>query len=105
MAADRVVGTATDAHEDFGVYAVSVEAALDSPVDEVCRTSPRIGRRYCQIRLSSFGRLRAAGFAVLATFDAPHFDIVLPDVSGLTVARLERCFDPPIPNPGRGAGS
>jgi hypothetical protein len=38
---------------------------------------------------------------VIATFDQPHFDVVLPDVSELTVARLDRCFDAPIPNPGR----
>lgn len=45
--------------------------------------------------------MRAAGFAVLATFERPHFDIVLPGVSEVTVARLDRCFDDPIPNPGR----
>ena len=69
-------------------------------VDELCRRSPRLGR-YGQVRLSTFGRLRTAGFAVIATFDQPHFDVVLPDVSELTVARLDRCFDAPIPNPGR----
>lgn len=69
------------------------------PVAEVCRTSPRLGR-YRQVRLSTFGRLRAAGFPVIPTFDAPHYTLALPDLSELTVARLVRCFDDPIPNPG-----
>jgi hypothetical protein len=37
----------------------------------------------------------------LATFDSPHFTVVLPDISELTVARLDRSFDGPIPNPAR----
>lgn len=40
-------------------------------------------------------------FALLATFDHPHFTLVLADLSELTLARLDRCFDKPIPNPGR----
>jgi hypothetical protein len=56
------------------------------------RRSERLAQ-YRQIRLSTFGRLRAAGFALLATFDRPHFTLVLPDLSEVTVARLERCRD------------
>ena len=56
---------------------------------------------YRRIRLSTFGRIREAGFALLATFDHPHFTLVLPDLSELTVARLDRGFDHPIPDPGR----
>src|SRR5262245_46876859 len=55
----------------YGVYGISVEGVIDSSVQEVCRSTRIIG--YRQIRLSSFGRLRGAGFAVLATFDHPHF--------------------------------
>jgi hypothetical protein len=87
--------------EGYGVLGISVEGAMDLSVSEACRTSPRLGR-YRQIRLSSFGRLRAAGFAVIATFDAPHYTIALSDLSELTLARLIRCFDEPIPNPGLG---
>ena len=39
----------------------------------------------------------------MATFDHPHFTLVLADLSDLTQARLDRCFDDPIPNPGRPA--
>lgn len=57
--------------EGYGILGISIEGAMGLPVAEVCRTSPRVGR-YRQIRLSTFGRLRAAGFPVIATFDAPH---------------------------------
>jgi hypothetical protein len=80
---------------------VSVEAAIDQTVLEACRGSERL-MPYRQVRLSTFGRLHSAGFAVLATFDSPHFTIVLPDLSELTVARLDQSFDDPIPNPARG---
>jgi hypothetical protein len=52
-------------------------------------------------KLSSFGRHRGAGFALLATFEHPHFTIVLPKLSDLTLARLLRCFDAPVANPAR----
>jgi hypothetical protein len=84
----------------YGLYGISVEGVIGISVLDACRTSERIAR-YRQIRLSTFGRTRGAGFALLATFDHPHFTLVLPDLSELTQARLDRCFDPPIPNPGR----
>lgn len=87
--------------EGYGVLGISVEGAMDLSVADACRASPRLGR-YRQIRLSTFGRLRAAGFAVIATFDPPHYTVALSDVSELTIARLGRCFDDPIPNPGFG---
>jgi hypothetical protein len=87
--------------EGYGIFGVSIEGAMGLPVAEVCRRSPRLDR-YRQIRLSTFGRLRAAGFPVIATFDAPHYTVVLPDLSELSVARLARCFDDPIPNPAFG---
>lgn len=86
--------------ELYAVYGISVEAIVQGSVLEACRKSLRVGR-YSQIRLSRFGRLRAAGFALLATFEHPHFTVVLADLSELTIVRLGRCFDDPIPNPGR----
>ncbi len=56
------------------------------------------------MRLSTAGRVRAGGFALLPTFSRPHFSVLLPDLSELTMARLDRCFDAPIPNPGRAPG-
>jgi hypothetical protein len=57
--------------------------------------------RYGKVRLSTVGRLRAAGFALLPTLRRPHYDVVLPDITDLTLDRLDGAFDAPIPNPGR----
>lgn len=85
----------------FGVFGISVAGVIGETVLQACRNSNAISA-YRQIRLSTFGRLRGAGFALLATFDHPHFTIVLPDLSEITLARLDRCFDDPIPNPAVG---
>ena len=89
---------ATRSLDLHGLLGISVEGALGVSVLEACRASERLAP-YRRIRLSTFGRLRAAGFALLATFDHPHFTLVLSDLSELTIVRLGRCFDDPIPNP------
>jgi hypothetical protein len=68
------------------------------------RVPPRFWRAgYRRIRLSTFGCVRGAGFALLASFDHPHFTVVLADLSKVTIARFARGFDEPILNrPGRG---
>ncbi|MGC8628517.1 MAG: hypothetical protein ACP5VR_13405 [Acidimicrobiales bacterium] len=86
----------------MGLLGFSVEAAIGKSVLEACRSSERLGR-YRHVQLSTFGRLRGAGFLMLATFDGSHFTVVLPDLSEMTVARLLSCFDAPVPNPGRPA--
>jgi len=101
MAPESIRRTATDAFEDYGMYLVSVEAVLEGTVEATCRTSPRIGDLYGKIRLSTAGQLRGAGFVLLATFDRPHYDVALPELSDVVIARLDSCFDAPIPNPGR----
>jgi len=101
MATETLRRTAEDSFEDFGVYLVSVEAVLEGTIEEVCRASPRIGARYGQVRLSTAGRLRPAGFVLLATFDRPHYDVALPDLSDPVISRLDDCFDPAVPNPGK----
>ncbi len=90
---------ANEAYELYGILALSVECAFDATVLEACR-SRRLAP-FGQVRLSTVGRVRAGGFALLPTFMRPHFSLLLPDLSEVTVARLERCFDAPIPNPGR----
>lgn len=92
--------TATDAHEELGIYAVSVFLALDAGIDELCAAEPYL-LRYGKVRLSTVGRLRSAGFPLLPTLGRPHYDIVLPDLDDATLQRLEGCFDPARPNPGR----
>ncbi len=83
----------------YAVYGISVEGVIDITVQEACRGDRVMA--YRKVRLSTFGRVRGAGFALLATFDHPHFTVVLADLSELSIARLNRCFDDPIPNPGR----
>jgi hypothetical protein len=66
---------------------------------KVCRTSERlaIARSACP----PSAEVRGAGFALLATFDHPHFTLVLADLSEMTIKPLDRCFDDPIPDPGQ----
>ena len=102
MRPDNIRRSAERTFALYAVYGISVEGVLDGSVQDACR-GERIAS-YRQVRLSTFGRLRYAGFALLATFDRPHFTLVLADLSELTLARLAKCFDEPIPNPGRPAG-
>jgi hypothetical protein len=96
QAANRTLGV-------YGLYGISVEGIFVDSLPDACRLSERLVG-YRQIRLSTFGRLRRAGFALLATFDHPHFTLVLPDLSENTVDRLNDNFDSAIPNPGRFTG-
>ena len=101
MNSDHVRRSATDAYDEFGLYAVSVFLAQDASVAELCRDLAEL-QRYGKVRLSTVGRLRSLGFALIPTFDRPHFDVVLPDLTDATLDRLELGFDQPIANPGRG---
>jgi hypothetical protein len=100
MNSEFVRRTATRSFEEFGIWAVSVFVAEGVPVVDLCRSVPDL-ERYGKIRLSTVGRLRTLGFALIPTLDYPHFDVVLRDVEPTTLERLELGFDPPVPNPGR----
>jgi hypothetical protein len=102
MNADNVRRAAERTFGIYAIYGISVVGALDTTVQATCRDERIAG--YRRVRLSTFGRVRRAGFALLATFDRPHFTLVLPDLSELTLSRLDRCFDAPIPNPGQAPG-
>jgi hypothetical protein len=92
--------TATRSYEEVGVFTVSVFLTLEDAVEELCRSVDDL-ERYGKVRLSTVGRLRSLGFALLPTLDAPHFDVLLPDLEPGTLDRLELGFDPPVPNPAR----
>ncbi len=100
MSPDNIRRSAERTFAIYAVYGISVEGVIDRTVFEACRDSERIAG-YRRIRLSTFGRLRGAGFALLASFDHPHFTVVLADLSEVTIARLARGFDEPILNPAR----
>ncbi len=100
MTGEFVRRTATDAHEELGVYAVSVFLALDADVGDLCAAEPFLVR-YGKVRLSTVGRLRSGGFPLIPTLDRPHYDIVLPDLDDSTLRRLDGCFNAAVRNPGR----
>jgi len=100
MASEYVRRTARDAFEETGVHSVSVYLALDSPIEDLCTGEPFLAR-YGKVRLSTAGRLRRAGFVLLATLARPHYDVVLADIGDETLLRLDGCFDAPVENPGR----
>lgn len=75
-------------------------AAFDVDVETLCRSVSDLSR-YGNVRTSTFGVIRTAGFALIPTLLRPHFDIVLPDLEEASLERLESCFDDPFPNPGR----
>ena len=95
-----VTRTASRSRDAMGFLGVSVFLALDQTVGELCSSLDELAR-YRQVRMSTVGVVRAAGFAFLATGDRPHFDIVLPDLEVATLVRLDSAFAPPEPNPGR----
>ena len=100
MASDSIRHTIRNSYREDRVFAVSVFLALDLPAEELCSTEPFIVR-YAKVRFSTVQRIRGAGFALLPTLERPHYDVLLPDDSDETLARLEAAFDPPVPNPGR----
>ena len=102
MASEYVRRTASDAFEETGVYFLSVFLALDGPVDELCKAEASLAR-YGKVRFSTAGRLRHAGFVLLATLARPHYDIVLADTGDETCS-ASRVFRPPVANPGRSLG-
>lgn len=73
---------------------------LDGDLRALCAREPYLSR-YGKVRLSTVGRLRTSGFALVPTLERPHYDVVLPDVDEVTLDRLEICFDLPITNPAR----
>lgn len=98
MRSDFVRESAQDAFDGYGVFAISVALALDVSVEELCVTDRRI-IRYGKVRLSTVGRLRGLGFALIPTLTRPHYDVVLPDLADATLDRLELAFDVAIPRP------
>jgi hypothetical protein len=104
LSADSVRRTVERCRRQFGFLGVSVYSAVEMTLPQLISAVPQIGPvRYRQLRLSTFGALRSAGFPVWPTLAFPHFSIVLPDVDDETLARLEATFGPPEPNPGADA--
>lgn len=82
----------------IGLLAQSVLLAEREDVPRVCRDDARISR-YKQVSLSTVARIGQAGFPLEPTLDAPHYSVVLPDLSVETIDRFRRCFDAAQPSP------
>jgi hypothetical protein len=81
-----------------GFYGISVFAAVDMTVEQLLVGAVYIPHR--QIRTTTAGRVRAAGFPLRRTLILPyHYDIVLDDLDDPTFGRLLEHFEPPIDNP------
>lgn len=83
----------------FGVLGISVEGAVGVSVP--LQRAPRSlwPRAAVQFWSPAHRWFRLAGDLYY-----PHFTVVLSDLSDLTLARLVRCFDDPVPNPAQPAG-
>lgn len=64
----------------------------------ICRHDGRVSR-YNQVSLSTVARVRRAGFPLAPTLDPPHYSLVFPDLSSVTIERFRTCFDPAQPSP------
>lgn len=100
LASSTVEDTCKKNYREFGFYGVSVFAALDLPVDELCRAEDALSR-YSRIRVASCAAVRRNGFPILPTHRRPHFDVVLSDLQGDTIDRLTSCFGDDQLNPAR----
>lgn len=94
---ERVVDTAEDAFADFGFYGVSVFAAEDGDVRALCERVARL-QSPGVIWVARVGELRSRGFGLAPTDEAPHYDVVLPNVAPGTIEMLIGCFES-RPNP------
>jgi hypothetical protein len=99
-AAESLRRTAEVSMSVHGFYGVSVFLAIGITVEELVIRTAELGPDRCkQLRTSTVGVLRSAGFQLLATGAWPHFDVVLADLGDRTVEVFRACFGPAFPNP------
>jgi hypothetical protein len=96
MAYQPVAVSVEGAFEEFGLHLLSVFAREGWSALEVWNSTPELNR-YGKIRISTAGELRDKGFVLLPTFDAPHYDLVLPGPLSLDIwGVLDHSFQQPI---------
>jgi hypothetical protein len=80
------------------LVAVSTEATIEGwPLERILSGRRlRTRKSYAAVPV---GRVLEAGYTLLATFNAPHYDVVWPSYSEEQAARLALLFDPVIRNP------
>ena len=101
--ADSLRRTAEVSMSLHGFYGVSVFLAIGMTVEGLVRRTPELGpERYRELRTSTVGALRSAGFQLVATGAWPHFDVVLADLGDGTIEVFGSCFGPPSRTPASG---
>lgn len=94
---ERIQHAARNARAKLGLLAISVFADTDRDLEALCRDK-RALRVYGTLWVTTGGRLRTAGFALVQTGrDPAHHSLILSDLEAPTLMQLRR-FDP-RPNP------
>lgn len=103
---DESMATNANTHFDkYGEYALSVYSRPHLTAGQIAAVA---GVPHNQMRVSTAGRIRAAGYDVVPSeqHGPAHADLPLPDPpTANDWAALQAAFDPPSPNPARKATS
>lgn len=86
------------AHELTGIYGFSVLELPTGGYEALARLRPLLRVRR-QIRTADGHALAAAGFALLPTWEYPHWSVVVPDPTPKRFAQVRALFSDPILNP------
>jgi hypothetical protein len=100
MARPSVSASAATNMADYGYYGISVFARDGVAAKDIWESTIEIAApKYQKVRTATVGSILEAGFSLLPTWDEPHFDVVLPNLSDSTFAELERVFSPATKEP------
>jgi hypothetical protein len=94
-------------YAETGEYALSFWASADLDVGGIVRAARHQGELtgdrnipHGRVQVSTAGRIRAAGFDLVATPPPGHYSLVLPDPPTVAdYAAVMSAFDSPVPNP------
>lgn len=84
----------------MGRLGVSVRAGRGADIEELAENPFPLP--HAVIRVTTVGRLRAAGFEIEATGAYAHCTVWLPDATHERLEHLRAAFDDPAPNPAAG---
>lgn len=103
----RLAGHARRTHDAFvldggPVYGVSVFCALDDLGPASLEALLLRFASYRVVHLPRVGQLRAAGFELLASFNRPHFTVMVASVDGVDLQALVDALGAAQPNPYHG---
>jgi hypothetical protein len=86
-----------------GLWSLSVWSYPDMTADEIVREAKQVMPETLpqgKIRVSTVGKLRSAGFELVAMPERGHYSLVVPPEPGEPIwDHLRELFDEPIPNP------